>query len=65
MILADLRNIGECPQDGVRIVGYGSNSSNAWLSFGVGNGPVYNRAELQSFCDIITERLKRIYDIKA
>lgn len=65
MILADLKNIGECPQDGVRIVVYGSNPWNAWLSFGVGAGPVYNRAELHSLCDIITERLKRLYDIKA
>lgn len=65
MILADLKNTVECPQDGVKIVVYGSNPWNAWLSFGVGAGPVYNRAELQSFCDIITERLKRHYDIKA
>ena len=65
MILADLKNTGESPQDGVKVVVYGSNPWNAWLSFGVSAGPVYNRVELQNFCDIMTERLKRLYDIKA
>jgi hypothetical protein len=26
-------------------------------------GPVPNRADLPAFCDIITERLKRLYDV--
>jgi hypothetical protein len=33
------------------------------LTFGVAAGPVPNKADLQAFCDIITERLKRLYDI--
>jgi len=33
------------------------------LSFGVEAGPVRNKAELQRFCDIITERLRRLYDV--
>jgi hypothetical protein len=32
------------------------------LSFGAA-GPVRNRAELQKFFEIITERLQRLYDI--
>jgi hypothetical protein len=32
-------------------------------AFGVDAGPVPNKAELQRFCDIITERYKRLYDI--
>jgi hypothetical protein len=28
------------------------------LTFGVAAGPVYNKAELQRFCEIITERLQ-------
>lgn len=34
------------------------------LTFGVDAGSVFNKAELQSFCDIITERLKRLYDVR-
>jgi hypothetical protein len=33
------------------------------LTFGVTAGPVPNEAELQRFCDIITGRLKRLYDV--
>ena len=34
------------------------------LTFGVDAGPVPNKADLQSFCDLITERLKRLYDVR-
>jgi hypothetical protein len=34
----------------------------AMLSFGAA-GPVRNRAELQKFFEIITERLQRLYDV--
>ena len=42
---------------------YGLNPWNSMLTFGVDAGPVPNKADLQSFCDIITERLKRLYDV--
>jgi hypothetical protein len=38
---------------------------NSMLTFGVDAGPFPNKAGLQSFCDIITERLKRLYDVGA
>ena len=63
MILADLRGLKGCPQAGVNVTVYGSNPWNSWLSFGGEVGPVPNKVELQEFCDIITERLKRLYDI--
>lgn len=63
MITADLGKIEGCPQLGVKVVVYGSNPWNSWLSFGAEGGPVRNKADLQSFCNIITERLKRLYDI--
>jgi hypothetical protein len=62
MILADLRGVEGCPKRGVKVVVYGLDPWNVWLSFGAEAGPVRNKAELQAFCDIITERLKRIYD---
>jgi hypothetical protein len=34
------------------------------VMFGVDAGPVPNKADLQSFCDILTKRLKRLYDVK-
>jgi hypothetical protein len=34
------------------------------LTFGVAAGPVRNKAELQKFFEIITERLQRRYDIE-
>jgi len=43
---------------------YGLNPWNCLLTFGVDAGPVRNRAELQGFCHIITERLKRLYDVR-
>jgi hypothetical protein len=44
---------------------YGLNPWNSMLTFGADAGPVPNKADLQSFCDIITERLKRLYDVRA
>ena len=63
MILSDLKEIKGCPKVGINVTVYGSNPWNSWLSFGGAAGPVPNRAELQGFCDIITERLKRLYDV--
>ena len=37
----------------------------AWLLFGVKAGPVPAKDELQNFLEIITERLKRLYDISS
>ena len=42
---------------------YGQNPWNSMLTFSVDAGPVRNKAYLQGFCDIITERLKRLYDV--
>ena len=63
MILDDLNGIEGCPRRGVKITVYGSNPWNAWMSFAGAAGPVRNKADLQGFCEIITERLKRLYDI--
>ena len=63
MILSDLRQVKGCPEAGVNVTVYGLNPWNAWLSFGAAAGPVRNKAELQEFCEIITGRLKRLYDI--
>jgi hypothetical protein len=63
MILHDLSNMDGCPKRGVTVTVYGLNPWNSMLMFGVTAGPVPNKAELQRFCDIITERLKRLYDV--
>jgi hypothetical protein len=63
MIHQDLSQIEGCPKQGVKVTVYGLNPWNCLLTFGVDAGPVRNRAELQGFCDIITERLKRLYDV--
>ena len=64
MILRDLSNVVEdCPRRGVTVTVYGLDPWNALLSFGVAAGPVRNKVELQRFCDIITERLRRLYDV--
>ena len=63
MILHDLSRMEGCPKRGVRVTVYGSNPWNAWLSFGADAGPVHNKTEIQGFCEIITERLKRLYDV--
>jgi len=64
MIHQDLSQIEGCPKQDVKVTIYGLNPWNCLLTFGVDAGPVRNRAELQGFCDIITERLKRLYDVR-
>ena len=49
---------------GVKVTVYGLNPWNSMLTFGVEAGPV-PRADLQGLCEIITERLKRLYVIDA
>ena len=63
MIHQDLSQLEECPKQGVKVTVYGLNPWNSLLTFGVDAGPVPNRTDLQGFCDIITERLKRLYDV--
>ncbi len=63
MILDDLSKVQGCPKCGVKVVVYGSNPWNSWLSFGADAGPVPNKVELQEFRELITERLKRLYDV--
>jgi hypothetical protein len=63
MIHQDLSQIEGCPERGVKVTVYGLNPWNCLLTFDVDAGPVRNRAELQGFCDIITERLRRLYDV--
>jgi len=64
MILQDLSNIDGCPKRRVTVTVYGLNPWNAMLTFGVAAGPVRNKDELQRFCDILTERLRRLYDVR-
>jgi hypothetical protein len=64
MIHQDLSQIEGCPKQDVKVTVYGLNPWNCLLTFGVDAGPVRNRAELQGFCDLITERLKRLYDVR-
>ena len=64
MIHQDLSQLEECPKQGVKVTVYGLNPWNSLLTFGVDAGPVPNRTDLQGFCDIITERLKRLYDVR-
>jgi hypothetical protein len=63
MIRQDLSSVDGCPKRGVTVTVYGLNPWNSMLTFGVDAGPVPNKADLQSFCDLITERLKRLYEI--
>jgi hypothetical protein len=63
MILDDLRKMEGCPQHDVHVTVYGSNPWNAWLRFGSQAGPVPDKAALLDFCVIITERMKRLYDV--
>ena len=62
MIHADLSKMDGCPQQGVAVTVYGI-PWKSMLMFGAAAGPVKNKAELQSFCDIITERLQRLYEV--
>jgi hypothetical protein len=64
MIHYDLSMIEGCPTRGVKVTVYGLNPWNALLTVGVEAGAVPNKADLQAFCDIITERLKRLYDAR-
>jgi hypothetical protein len=65
MIHDDLSMVEGCPTRGVSVTVYGSNPWNSLLTFGAKAGPVRNKADLQVFCDVITERLKRLYSVKA
>jgi hypothetical protein len=65
MIRQDLSSVDGCPKRGVTVTVYGLNPWNSMLTFGVDAGPVPNKADLQNFCDLITERLKRLYDVRA
>jgi hypothetical protein len=62
MIHTDLSKMDGCPAKGVKVTVYGI-PWKSMLTFGVAAGPVKNKAELQRFCDIITERLQRLYDV--
>jgi hypothetical protein len=62
MIHADLSQMDGCPKQGVRVTVYGI-PWKSMLMFGAAAGPVKNKAELQGFFDIITERLQRLYDV--
>jgi hypothetical protein len=63
MIHHDLSQIEGCPKRGVKVTVYGLSPWNSLLTFGTDAGPVPNKADLQTFCDVITERLKRLYDV--
>ena len=63
MICRDLHEMDGCPKRGVSVTVYGLSPWNSLLTFGVDAGPVPNRADLQAFCEIMTERLKRLYDV--
>jgi hypothetical protein len=62
MIHADLSQIEGCPQQGISVTVYGI-PWKSMMMFGVTAGPVRNKAELQFFCEVITERLQRLYDV--
>jgi hypothetical protein len=62
MILEDLIKVDGCPKTGISVTVYGI-PWNAMLMFGTAAGPVRNKDELKGFFEIITERLKRLYDI--
>ena len=64
MIHADLSKIDGCPKRGVRVTVYGLRPWNSLLTFGMEAGAVPNKTDLQAFCDVITDRLKRLYNIK-
>ncbi len=63
MILEDLCAIDGCPARGIKVTVYGI-PWNAMLMFGAAAGPVRNKEDLKQFFQFITERLKRLYDIK-
>jgi hypothetical protein len=63
MIRHDLSKVDGCPERGVTVTVYGLNPWNSLVTFGVDAGPIPDKADLLDFCDIITERLKRLYDV--
>jgi hypothetical protein len=63
MIREDLIKVDGCPERGVNVTVYGI-PWRAMLKFGAEAGSVRNRAELQQFFTIITERLQRLYDVE-
>ncbi len=62
MIREDLGKVDGCPKRGVNVTVYGI-PWKSLLMFGAEAGPVRNKAELQQFCDVITERLQRLYEV--
>lgn len=62
MIREDLSKVDGCPKQGVNVTVYGT-PWKAMLMFGANAGPVRNKAELQQFFHLITERLQRLYDV--
>ena len=64
MIREDLSNMNGCPERGIEVTVYGFNPWNAMLKFGVDAGTVPNKQELLDFFEIITARLKRLYDVR-
>jgi hypothetical protein len=62
MIHEDLSKVDGCPARGVSVTVYGI-PWKAMLTYDVAAGPVPNKAELQKFFEIITERLQRLYDV--
>jgi hypothetical protein len=64
MILQDLSNMDGCPKRRVTVTVYGLNPWNSMVIFGVAAGPVRNKDELLRFREIITDRLRRLYDVR-
>jgi len=62
MIHSDLSQMDGCPPQEVRVSVYGF-PWKSMLMFGTAAGPVKNKAELQNFCAVITERMQRLYDV--
>jgi hypothetical protein len=62
-ILQDLSQIQGCPQRGLKVTAYGFSPFNAMASFGVAAGPVPNKADVLALFDVISERLKRLYEV--
>lgn len=63
MIRQDLGKVEGCPKHGVNVTVYGLNPWNAMLMFDANAGAVAQVDELREFFDVITDRLKRLYDI--
>lgn len=57
MLELDLKQLKNCPKDGVKVFVYGI-PWKALLMFSAEAGPVRNRAELQSYFDALVERLR-------